>query len=264
MPKNSVEGYKLLESGGEMSMRVGYGEGWHFGAVADFDKEMKPFGERIGKGSDKLWVTSVAPTAVDGASTRACTNQKRLTPFGIIDSWWPVGQCHTDTEFRGAAGRGAPIEASYFRDWLWAMGQNGVRLANTHTAGDRSVANILSLMEQLKKEYGPQATKGWAMDHSVLVNPSDFERAARLGVTFSCAPKYIEDVAPEAAESYGEKIAHTFVVPVKSMLDAGVRVVYEADRDIYEWKDIELLMTRKDRQGKVWGPQERLDRTTAC
>ena len=61
---------------------------------------------------------------------------------------------------------------------------------------------------------------------------------------------------------YGERIAHTYVAPVKSMLDAGNKVVFEADRDSYTWSDMELLMTRKDREGKVWGPQERLDRVT--
>jgi hypothetical protein len=185
-----------------------------------------------------------------------------LNPFGIIDSWWPVGQCHTDSEFKGAAGKAAPISASYFQDWLLTSGQYGVRLANTHVAGDRSVANILGIMEQVQKKYGSEV-KSWAMDHCTLINPVDFPRAARLGVTFSCGPKYIVDVAPEAAKSYGDKVANTFVVPIQSMLDAGVKVVYESDRDSYSWEDIELLMTRKDKSGKVWGPQDRVDRATA-
>ena len=69
-------------------------------------------------------------------------------------------------------------------------------------------------------------------------------------------------MAPNAAKSYGEKIANTFIVPVKSMLDAGAKVVFESDRDVYTWYDLELLLTRKDRQGNVWGPQERLDKAT--
>jgi len=39
-------------------------------------------------------------------------------------------------------------------------------------------------------------------------------------------------------------------------------VGYEADRDTYAWNDLELLLTRKDRRGNVWGPQERVDRST--
>ena len=83
-----------------------------------------------------------------------------------------------------------------------------------------------------------------------------------MGIIFSCSPKYIDGVAPEAAKVYGEKVAHTFVVPVKSLIEAGVKVVFEADRDVYLWDDMELLMTRKLRDGTVWGPQEAIDRVT--
>jgi hypothetical protein len=57
-------------------------------------------------------------------------------------------------------------------------------------------------------------------------------------------------------------MANTMIVPVKSMLDAGVKVVYESDRDEYTWSELELLMGRKAKDGKVWGPQERVDRAT--
>jgi hypothetical protein len=65
------------------------------------------------------------------------------------------------------------------------------------------------------------------------------------------------------ATAFNDTVANTFIVPMKSMIKAGVRVSYEADRDTYVWNDLELAMTRKDRKGKVWGPQERLDRTEA-
>ncbi len=58
-------------------------------------------------------------------------------------------------------------------------------------------------------------------------------------------------------------MAHTFMSPVKSLLAAGAKVVFESDRNVYDWEDLELFMTRVDRQGKVWGPQERVDRITA-
>ncbi|MCH8267661.1 MAG: amidohydrolase family protein, partial [Acidobacteria bacterium] len=265
MPPDTVEAFRLLESNGEMTLRLGYGREELFGTLTNLETDMAALGSIIGTGSDKIWVTSVAPTAVDGASTRACTAQKRVSAYGSIDRWWPAGQCHTDIEFRGAQGKGAPIQGNYFREWVLNSGRYGVRFANTHVAGDRSVGLLLSMVEQVQQENGPAATNRWAFDHCVFVNPADFERAARLGIMFSCAPKYIESVAPAAAKSYGEEMAHTFVVPVKSMMDAGIKVVFEADRffeDMYAWHDMELFMTRKDREGNVWGPQERLDRET--
>jgi len=264
MRLNEIDAYKMLEKQSEQVVRLAYGLGFdYFGSVEDPATGLKRFENVMGSGSDINWVVSLSPSSLDGASTRACTNQKRTAAFGILDTWWPVGQCHTDNEFRGGSGRAANINGNYFRDFIVNMGRYNLRLANDHVAGDRSVSNLMNIIEQVRSQYGATAAKNWAFDHCTLVDPKDFQRAARLGVTFSCAPKYIQSVAPEAAEAYGPQVANTFVVPVKSLLDAGAKVVYEADRDTYVWEDLELLMTRKDEDGKVWGPQERIDKTTA-
>ena len=264
LPKYSAATYKLLESRGQLSLRMGYGVEWAFGTkdALDLNRDLKKYKDMVGQGDDSVWITSVAPTEVDGATTRACTNNKRGVAYGAIDSYWPTGQCQTDQEFKGAAGHAATIHASYFREWILDSGKVGVRFANTHVAGDRSVANILAMMQQIQQQNGPNSTRGWAMDHCFLVNPADLPLASRLKAVFSCAPKYIES-APGVAKSYGDQVANTFMVPVKTMLNDGVRAVYESDRDQYPWHDFGLLLTRTDRQGKVWGPQEKLDRPTA-
>ena len=262
MPQETIEAFQLLESQGQLALRTGYGREAVFGTLQDPAKDLKEFQGIAGRGTDVFWVTSVAPTAVDGATTRACTNQERKSAFGPIDGWWPLGQCHTDAEFVGAAGKGAPISGNYFRDWTISSGSNGVRFANTHVAGDRSVENLLGMFEFVQKQLGESATRGWAMDHCFLIDPSSFAKAARLNVAFSCAPKYVEG-APGVARSYGEQVANTFMVPVKSMLAAGIHVSYESDRDIYPWHDLEILLTRKDRNGKVWGEHEKVDKATA-
>ena len=260
----SLEAYKLLESKGELSLRLAYGmRDFYFGTITDLDHGLEGLGNLIGAGNDKIWVNAVGASGVDGAGSRACTNQKRTSAFGTIAEWWPTGQCHTDLEYMGGKGRAAPTQGNYFREWVVQSARNGVRFANTHVAGDRSVSNMLDLVEDIHEEFGPSSTQGWAFDHCTLIDPADFERAARLNITFSCAPKYIHSVAPAAAASYGDEVANNFVVPVKSMLDAGVNVVYETDRDAYIWGDLEILMTRKDRRGTVWGPQEAVDRVTA-
>jgi predicted amidohydrolase YtcJ len=259
---NSIDAYQSLEKRSELTMRMAYGLGWDFfGSFTDPAKDLKKYQNQMGVGSDWTWINSFAPSSFDGASTRACTNQKRSGgAFGPIDDWFKVGQCHTDSEYKGGPARSANIAGNYFQDWVLTMGAYNLRLANDHVAGDRSVANLLGMIERIQKQYGPNATKNWGFDHCTLVDPKDLPRAARLGVMFSCAPKYIQDVAPAAAVSYGPQVANTFVVPVKSMLNAGVRVVYEADRDTYVWDDLELFLTRKSIDGKVYGPQEKLDK----
>jgi predicted amidohydrolase YtcJ len=65
------------------------------------------------------------------------------------------------------------------------------------------------------------------------------------------------------ARAYGDQVANTFPSPLNSMVKAGVRVVLESDSDSYLWTDLQAAVTRKDAKGKVWGPQDRVDRPTA-
>jgi len=263
MPQDTLQAYRLLESRGELTQRIAYGMIEAFGNVTDFDKEMKALGEQVGKGSGAIWMTGIGPTAVDGVTTRACTDQKRVAAYGVIDSWFPSGQCHYDIEYRGAKGKAAPINGNYYRDWTLSSARYGVRFANTHVAGDKSHRLILNLVEEIQKQYGPEATKGWGVDHCDMVNPDDFARGARLGVFFSCYVARSVSEGEEKAESYGEEVAHKFLSPVKSLLDAGAKVVLESDTNSYLWEDIEITVTRKDDKGRVWGPQEKVDRQTA-
>ena len=263
LPQDSVRAYQWLESRGQMTMRLGYGNIEDFGAVTDFAKQMPAIAKLIGTGSDKIWLTGVGPTAVDGVTTRACTNQKREHAYGVIDSWFPSGQCHYDIEYRGAKAKAAPITDNYYRDWTISAGTYGVRFANTHVAGDRSHQLIFDLVEQIQQQKGAAATKNWAVDHCDMVNPADFKRAAKLGIVFSCYVARSIAEGQDKADAYGEKVAQTFLSPVKSLIDAGARVVFESDSNSYLWNDMETVLTRKDEKGKVWGPQDRVDRETA-
>ena len=262
LPPNSLEAYQLLEASTDLTVRIAYGMEGTFGTVMDLEKDMEAFGKLIGTGTAKLWVISVSPTAADGRPGRLCTNQKRAGDSGSVDSkWWPQGQCFTDIEYRGGAGKGAPIQENYFREWLFHSARHGVRFANTHMAGDKTISVLLQMIAQIQNQMGPAATRGWVFDHCFMVDPADWKRAVQLGIMFSC---YIRtERGPEVASYYGEQVAHTFMSPVKSLLAAGAKVVFESDRNVYVWEDLELFMTRVDRQGKVWGPQERVDRMTA-
>jgi hypothetical protein len=263
MPKDSLAAYKMLESQGKLTYRIGYGIIEAFGNVDLSKTDLKNQGRQIGSGTDKIWITSIGPTAIDGASSRQCTDQKRTGTFTPIDSWFPSGQCHTDIEYKGSARRAAPIQKNYFGDWVMASGRDGVRFANTHVAGDRANSNMLNFVERLQQEYGKDSTKNWAFDHCGMVNPKDFPRMARLGVTVSCYVLLSVNGAVNMERAYGTQVANTFPSPLKSMLDAGVKVVLESDSNSYLWDDIEAAVNRKDRSGKVWGPQDRVDRATA-
>jgi hypothetical protein len=261
LPQDSAEAYKWLRSRGELTFRIGQGVIEPFGNVPDPKTGMASLKGLVGSGDDMMWVTGVGPTAIDGSNTRACTDQKRTGgAYGALDQWFPIGQCHNDIEYRGSPKRAGPIQGNYYREWTMESGRNGIRFANVHVAGDRGVGGLLNIMEEINRQYGPQATKGWAMDHCDMVNPKDFQRLARMGVTMSC---YIRIGLDDMAQSYGNQIANTFHAPAKSMLDAGVKVVFETDSGVYIWDHLELFVTRKDpKTGKVWGPQDRVDKPT--
>ncbi|OFW27225.1 MAG: hypothetical protein A3H27_02295 [Acidobacteria bacterium RIFCSPLOWO2_02_FULL_59_13] len=259
-PTYRVKSLQLLESRGQLIQRVAYGYEDVFGVIKDLG-ELKNLASKIGSGTDKIWINSIAPSNVDGAGGRVCSSQPKQGLYAT-DYVYPMGACQLDTEYRGPGQRAAPLQANYFRDWLQASGRYGVRFANTHVSGDRSYSILLATMEQIQKQYGPDATRNWALDHCDMVNPADLPLAGKLGATFSCYSSPIERGAGIAA-SYGEEVAQKFISPVKSMLNAGAKVVFEMDSDANVWQALERLITRKDSKGKVWGPQERVDRTTA-
>jgi predicted amidohydrolase YtcJ len=263
LPKDSLAAYRKLEADGKLTYRIGYGVIEAFGNT-DLDKEnLKSVAAQVGKGTEKIWMTGAGPTAIDGASSRQCTDQKRTGTYTPIDGWFPVGQCHTDIEYRGAAKRSAPISKNYFGDWILASGRDGVRFANTHVAGDRANANMISFMEKLQAQYGKDATKNWALDHCGMVNPKDFPRMGKVGVMVSCYVLVSVNGAAAMERAYGTQVANTFPSPLNSMLKAGVKVTLESDSNSYLWDDIRAAVTRKDRNGKVWGPQDKVDRPTA-
>ena len=257
-PIYRVAGLKLLEQRGQLMERTAYGAEEDFGMLENPDVDLKKEKGVVGAGTDMIWITSVAPSSVDGTGSRACTNQSRNNT-GAIDYLYPMGQCYQDQEFKGAAGHAAPIKDNYYHAWIMASAKYGIRFANTHMSGDRSVNQWLKMVADAQKQYGVDSTKTWGSDHCNLVNPADLPQAAKLHVFFSCQA----NIGGAAVErEYGTKIANSYPSPVKTMFDLGINVSLEGEGG-RAWVGIERLITRKDNQGKVWAPQERLTREQA-
>ena len=66
---------------------------------------------------------------------------------------------------------------------------------------------------------------------------------------------------------YGEEYAHRWMLPVKSLLDAGAKVSYGADTHTDPERqpmfNLEVLVTRRVKDGRVFGPREIIDRRNA-
>lgn len=263
MPKDSLAAYKRLELRGQLRFRIGYGMMEPFGNIDLTKHNLKHYAKKINSGTEKIWLTGVGPSAIDGGRSRQCTDQKRSGTYTPVDGWFPFGQCHSDSEYRGAVNRAAPIHANYFQDWVMASGRDGLRFANTHVAGDRAADQMLDFVEKLHKLYGPDSTKNWVFDHCGMINPKDFPRLAKLHIMVSCYVRVSVNDAAAMARAYGQQVANSFPSPLGSLLRAGVKVVLESDSDSFIWNDFEAAVTRKDRRGRVWGPQDQVDRPTA-
>jgi predicted amidohydrolase YtcJ len=257
-PIRKAAGWRLLAERDQLRGRVAYGVEDQFGSEPDIDSALQKLQGVVGSGGDKVWINSVAVGSIDGAGSRMCTNLKK-SGTGAIDNFYPMGQCYTDGEFRGAAGKAAPIAKNYFIDWTVNSAKYGIRFANTHASGDRSTANMLNAMERAHQMYGPDSTKGWAWDHCDMVNPADIPKAGRFGVQFSCGP-HIQDGA-EQARQFGDDVANNFTSPVQTMIKNGIRPSFEPGSS--PWTTLKDFITRKDAEGKVWGEHERVDRPTA-
>jgi hypothetical protein len=260
---SSVRAYQWLEARGEMPMRYGYGVMSTFG-LPGADRKFE-----MGAGTDMIWITSMSSRAVDGAGSRMCISIERdseaaatveggegMMGLSAVSGWWPRGQCLMDIEYGGGS-RGAAVKANYFNEWYNQVAQDGLRSANVHVSGNDSHSRVISALERIDRA-NPGAVRGWGMDHCTLIDPEDVPRAAKLGLMWSCSPLGEGGRAPMIAAAFGDRVAHTYVSPIKTMLDAGINVSLEG-----EWAGVESLITRKDGEGKVWGPDQRVDRNTA-
>lgn len=150
--------------------------------------------------------------------------------------------------------------------------RTGNRLYGFHVAGDVTLDVIMDIIEEQSKLAGMSIEEVRAQRHAIdhlTVNPrqDQIPRMKKLGLFMSAQPKYIESTAPLIEASVGSAFTNR-VVPVKSLLDGGVRTVFGTDEHVPNvvFLNIERLVTRKVKVGtteKVFNPEERIDRKTA-
>jgi len=99
--------------------------------------------------------------------------------------------------------------------------------AAVHAIGDRAVAELLTIWEQLAAGEASRDRR-LRMEHTQHVRPEDLPRFERLGVTSSMQPYHLADDGRWAEERIGpERCADAFVF--RSLLDRGVRLAFGSD-----------------------------------
>lgn len=248
----SQKAFRLLDRKGEMPIRFAYSHSMGTTAFPQAQGFYERLGDVAGFGSDYLWDIGVSLSALDSSYPRMCSSIKASPKVKRRE------KC-----------RGLP--GMYLREVMFGAVKAGLRITGTHVYGDLAAEVFMDAIEEGSKaarlsEEEIRARRH-AIDHcAVNPRPDQIVRAKRLGIIWSCAPRNMT-VTPRVAKDYGEKYASKWIVPIKSILSAGGKVVMESDDRRLPKKGsmqvLELAVTRKVKSGKVLSPHERIDRKTA-
>jgi predicted amidohydrolase YtcJ len=128
---------------------------------------------------------------------------------------------------------------------------------------------FLEIIEEGSRDAGmtPEQirAKRHVIDHCTMSpRPEQYARIKELGITMSCANKYLEG-ARDIVADYGERYL-SWVAPVRSLIDAGIPTVWEMDTheaaDHGTFHYLQVFVTREV-AGGTWAPEQRIGRTVA-
>ncbi|MDA2934277.1 amidohydrolase family protein [Acidobacteria bacterium AH-259-D05] len=265
--------YALMDRKGEMPIRIAYTHqiGWWNPLPA---RDLWNVGGLQGHGTDMLWMTGIAPAPPDDATDSeggVCSEAPKLRMLvtDVVAKEMRIGNQTTvvtkDLYPEGLC-RWLRPGGEVSREAVLAANRLGYRIAGVHTFGDKGVGTMFDAFEEANLDR-PIAGRRFAIDHTMMVSPEIITRAAKLGIIWSVQPQMAESPRSDLTMmTYGERVANEWLQPVKSIMNAGMRVTYGADthgdraRPMF---GLEFLVTRRNHRGMIYGPQEAIDRKSA-
>ena len=146
-------------------------------------------------------------------------------------------------------------------EWTAVMAaiKYGWNFTAMHNVGDAATAMWIEAIEKglaqpdlvMKPEFRP-----FGLDHNLFWHEGQTEKLKRLDMRRGLGKMFQQ---PEkAVEIYGDGLHE--VQPVPKLIEEGLKVHIEGTRPLEE---IQRYVTRKDEQGRIWGPDQAIDRKTA-
>lgn len=234
-----------LDREGRMPLRYAYAlDSYWFRVMPDMPEFRT---DLSGKGSDWLWLNSLSISSGDGAYPLLATS---------IEARPEIKEREVLRD-----------RVQFIRDFTG----RGLRWANTHIAGDRTLDVALDMIEQGSADAGLSEeeirAKRHGSDHCrVNPRPDQIPRLKKLGVIMSCAPKYITGDGPDVAADYGEEYL-SWVVPMRSIIEGGVKAVFEIDTHAVAGEGVFFhigqYVNRMGNDGKVLAEDQKINRTWA-
>jgi hypothetical protein len=149
---------------------------------------------------------------------------------------------------------------------------NGWRTAQVHGTSSHGVRLFIQMLEEAMEEANLSVeyvrNLRLTLEHNqVLGNvPDVMEGIKKYGIILNVQPTLLPEI-PKLIDDYGEEL-RKFAMPVKTWIDQGIRVTFEASGTDF-WGPIHILVTRKTpirrayTQSHVLLPEEAIDRVTA-
>ena len=258
----SISVLKLIWERGEASLRM---RPFHEFARTAYRPEalVKRVGNLQGLGDDWLRLGAANVSNPDGGAFngRAWTRKPKLP-----------GMNHAEDPSQPDFGFVRYFEDREGSDWksIPILSRYGWRILGIHTAGDRSVDELIAAYEEAHRQKSIIGMRH-GIDHSLMILPEHIEAAKRLGLVMGA-----EENMAESTEAISRVYGADEVVkmsPIRSMIDAGLVVAMEGlgntgtDADGNERTPLwfmETFIRRADIEtGRVWNEAEQVTREQA-
>lgn len=229
-------------------------------------KDVAIFSERLGMktGDGDDWVR-VGPLKITVDGGIHWGNTYLREPYGEKRIQFYV---HKDPAYRGDLNYTVPQMTEVFREgnrlgWQWCC----------HVTGDAGVDAILDALEVVHHDEPNIAARRFSLTHAYFPALDSIVRAKKLGVCIDTQPSlYLKDSAA-IAEMYGEDWAARFI-GLGDWLRGGIPTAIAGDhmmgldpnRAMNAYNPFLMLhvaVTRKNRDGKIYGKHQRLSRLNA-
>ena len=248
-----LNAYQILIRENRMPIRYAYTHYFGFQGNSDPASFYMRLGDMEGLGNDYFWAAGVGLGNVDSGPPKICTTME--APPEVKNREW----CRDEP---GNASSKAVLTAVLSKE----------RVAVGHVYGDKAVDYFMDTLEEAM-QLDPTITldyirsRRFTADHcGFYPRPDQIPRIARLGMIISCGGNSLSRSYPWL-ERYGLQYAK-WISPVKSLIDGGVRTVYENEAGVqglvsetYFYQGYALI-TRKNEYGAMVAPEEAIDRMT--
>jgi len=258
---DGVRLYQDFHKRGELTVRttITYRLGLQ-GTPAEVRERMASIPFTTGFGDDWVRIGAIKTTLDGGILLGTAFFQE---PYGANTEVYG----YKDLEYRG--------EFSVSMDNLIEMAKTANELGwqmTAHSAGGGAVDRLLDAYEAAN-QIKPIRPLRFTVTHGNFVSPQAVERAKKMGVLFDMQPAWLHFDGDALQVVFGPERMRNFI-PLRSLLDAGVRVVGGSDHMIrmdprrslnpyYPFYGMWMAVTRKTVGGAVLNPEQCIDRMEA-